>query len=225
MIAFVDVFQFRIAKIGTILGAINIPLADLPGKLLRVPKEKEVVIIDMYGDEAAKAALLLKQNGYDKVSMLIEGIDRILYTDKRDLICKDMYLPSVTYKMFTATEFGRLTMENKNYTLLDIRTTEEFENKHKDSWRNIGHIKNAVHIPADVISSRLSELDKNKEIVIYGFGTGTEVYATADLLQKSGFSKVTLLVGGIFNLRWSAGNVKGQSYLKDMVMDVPEINQ
>lgn len=210
---------------GIIRGAVNIPIAELPGKLSLVPKEREIVIADMYGDEAAKAAVLLKQNGYDKVSILIEGIDRILYTDSRDLTCKDMYLPSVTYKMFNASEFGRYAMENKNYTLVDIRTTEEFENKHKDSWRNIGRIKNAVHIPADVIGNRLSELDKNKEVVVYGFGTGTEVYATADLLQKRGFSKVRLLVGGIFNLRWSAGNVKGQSHLKDLVVDVPEINR
>ena len=212
---------------GTIRRAVNIPLSELPGKLSFVPKYSRIVITDMYGDEAAKAAVLLTQNDYPSVYVLIEGIDRILYTDSRDMDsrCKNWYISPVAYKMFNATEFGRYAAENNNYILVDIRSKDEFENKHKDSWRNIGHIKNAVHIPADVINSRLSELDKNKEVVIYGFGTGTEVYATADLLQKSGFSKVRLLVGGIFNLRWSAGNVKGQSHLKDMVVDVPEMNR
>ncbi len=209
---------------GIIRNAVNIPLAELPGKLAAVPRG-EIVITDIYGDDAAKAAVLLIQNGYGNVSVLIEGIDRILYTDSKDLRCRDVYISPVSYKMFNATEFGRYAAANKNYTLVDIRTKEEFENTHKDSWRNIGHLKNAVHIPADVISSRLAELDKSKDLVIYGFGTGTEVYATADLLQKNGFSNVRLLVGGIFNLRWSAGNVKGQSHLKDLVVEVPEINR
>jgi len=210
---------------GVIRGAVNIPIAQLENRLSQVPKGKEIIITDMYGVDASKAAVILKANGYEKVSVLIEGIDRILYTDSKELTCRDfMYISPVTYKMFNATEFGRFASENKNYTIVDIRSNEEFENKHKDGWRNIGHIKNAVHIPAEVIGSRLSELDKNKEIVIYAFGTGTEVYATADLLQRSGFSRVIVLVGGIFNLRWSAGNIKGQSYLKEMVEDVPEIN-
>jgi hypothetical protein len=34
-----------------------------------------------------------------------------------------------------------------------------------------------------------------------------------------------VIFGGIFNMRWTAGNVKGQSYLKDFVVDIPEANQ
>ena len=210
---------------GVIRDAVNIPLAELPSRLSMIPRSKEIIVTDMYGDDAARAAVLLKQHGYEKVSMLIEGIDRILYTDSKDLACRDkIYVPAASYPMFNAIEFGRYTREKNNYIMLDIRTVEEYENKHKDYWRNIGHIKNAVHIPADQVTTRLSELNKTKEIVVFGFGTGPEVYATADLLQKNGF-KTRLLVGGIFNLRWSSGNVKGQEWLRGMVVDVPETNQ
>jgi rhodanese-related sulfurtransferase len=211
---------------GVIRDAVNIPLADLSTKLSLIPRSgKEIIVTDMYGDDAARAAALLKQNGYEKVSMLIEGIDRILYTDSRDLPCRDkIYVPSVSYAMFNATEFGRYIKEKSNFILLDVRQADEYGNKHKDSWRNIGHIRNSVHIPANEVGGRLSELDKSKEIVVYGFGTGTEVYATADLLQRNGF-KTRLLVGGLFNLRWSSGNVKGQEWLREMVANVPEVNQ
>jgi rhodanese-related sulfurtransferase len=109
--------------------------------------------------------------------------------------------------------------------LLDTRSRDEFENKHKDSWRNIGHIQKAVNIPGSELESRLGELDKKKEIVVYGFSSGTEVYRAAALLKEKGFQNVRLLVGGIFNLRWSSGNVKGQETLRDLVVNVPEINQ
>jgi rhodanese-related sulfurtransferase len=212
--------------LGIIRGAINIPFTDLPVKLSAVPKGKEeIVITDMYGGEAAKAAVLLEKNGYSKVSVLVEGIDRILLTDIRDLPCRDqLYASLVSYKTISVTEFGRYAKENTGYTILDVRTTDEYNNKHKDYWRNIGHIKNAVNIPVADIRNGFAELDRSKEILIYAFGSGKEVFEAANALQKQGFSKIKVIIGGIFNLRWASANVKGQSYLKDFVEDVPEVN-
>jgi len=125
------------------------------------------------------------------------------------------------------TEFGRFTQTNKDYLLLDIRTAETFANKHKDSFRNTGHLKNAINIPSADIASRLAELEmyKNKEVVIYGFGGDSEAYANAEILIQQGFKKVKVLVDGLFGIRWTAANIKDQAYLKDLVTDVPEINR
>lgn len=212
--------------LGIIRGAVNIPLTDLSGKLTAVPKgRKEIIITDMYGDEAGKAAVLLKKNGYSKVSVLIEGVDRILYADRLNLTCRDqLYLSPLSYQTISAAEFGRYAKENKDYTVLDVRTADEFTNKHKDDWRNIGHLKNAVNIPAVDITNRFAELDKNKEILLYAFSSSKEIFEAANELQKKGFSKIKVIIGGLFNLRWTSANVKGQSYLKDLVVDVPEIN-
>jgi rhodanese-related sulfurtransferase len=65
---------------------------------------------------------------------------------------------------------------------------------------------------------------KNKEVIIYGFGGDNESYTTADTLIQQGFKKVKVLVDGLFGIRWTAANIKGQIYLKDLVTDVPEIN-
>jgi rhodanese-related sulfurtransferase len=212
---------------GSLRRAVNIPLADLDGKLSSLPKDKEIILTDIYGDEAAKAAALLKGKGFDKISVLIEGMDRWLYSDEKDLGCKKtLYESPVTYELINVTEFGRFANTNNDYLLLDVRNTEEFTNKHKDSWRNIGHLKKAIHIPASDISNRLSELSgyKNKEIVIYSFGSSPEVFATANTLLQEGFKKIKVMIGGLFNLRWTAANKKGQAYLKDFVTDVPEVN-
>ena len=213
--------------IGIIKGSVNIPLADLPRRLSEVPKGKEdIVIVDIYGDESGKAAALLKQKGYGKVSVLIEGVNRILYTDVADLSCKErLYISPTKYKTITVSEFGRYANEHKDYILLDVRTEDEFANKAKDYWRNIGHINNAINMPVEQIHNRYSELDKNKDILIYSFGSGKEIFEAANTLQKLGLNNIKVIYGGIFNMRWTAGNVKGQSYLADMVVDIPESNQ
>jgi len=35
---------------------------------------------------------------------------------------------------------------------------------------------------------------------------------------------VNVLVGGLFDIRWTAANMNGQSYLKDFVTDIPADN-
>ena len=74
---------------------------------------------------------------------------------------------------------------------------------------------------------KLSLLPKSKDaaIVMYSFGNQNEVFESALLLSKMGYKNVNILRGGIWNLRWSAYNLKGKSYLKDWVINVPEENQ
>jgi rhodanese-related sulfurtransferase len=217
----------KVNAYGTLRGSHHIQLAELIPKLSLVPKGQEIVITDMYGDEAARAAVLLTKNGYDKVAILIEGIDRLLLTDDNSLPCKkQIYESPVSYQLIPAMEFGKMAIGSDMPVILDIRTVDEFTNKYKDSWKNIGHIKNAINIPVSEIEGRIAELDKykDKEIVIYSFGSSPEAFAAANILQKQGFKHIKLLMGGIFSIRWTAGNVKGQAYLKDLVVDVPESN-
>jgi len=216
----------KVNALGTLKGSVNIPLNQLPAGLDKIPTGLDIVLIDIYGDDASKAAIILKKNGYKNVFVLIEGIDRLLYTNKKDALCRDVFYHSpLAYPTITVGEFGELSKANNDYLLLDVRTAEEFSNKHKDNWRNSGHLKNSVNIPVADISSRFTELDKNKEILIYAFGSGKEPFEAASSLQKLGFNKLKVIYGGIFNMRWTAGNVKSQSYLKDMVVDIPEVNQ
>ena len=212
---------------GYIKGTINIPLAELLNKLNTISKDKEIIITDLYGHDAAEAAEMLREHGFKNVSVLIEGIDRWLDIDENELSCKNnLYVSPVTYHLLNAEELERFANTNKTMLMLDVRTTNEFTNKAKDSWRNIGHIKDAVNIPAADISGRIGELEnyKNRDIVVYAFSNSPEMYTAASTLVQQGFTKVHVLVGGLFNIRWTAANVKGKSALKDFVTDVPEIN-
>jgi rhodanese-related sulfurtransferase len=212
--------------IGNIKGAVNIPYADLKGNLNRIPKNKEIILTDLFGNDAAKAAALLTQNGYKNIRVLVEGVDRwITMSSRENVSCKDLYQPAENYSIVSAIDIGKLK-DKEGMTMLDVRSVEEFNGTHKDSWRNIGKMKNAINIPAAEIEKNIGSLsDKNKPIVVYHFAGGPEAFAVAKYLNNNGFKNVTVLYGGVFSIRWTAANINGQSYLKDLVTDIPEINK
>ncbi len=75
--------------------------------------------------------------------------------------------------------------DKTNTVLLDVRTEIEFDN---------GHLEGAINIPLDNLRERLSELDKDKEILEY-CQVGLRGYVAARLLSQHGF-KAKNLTGG-----------------------------
>jgi len=71
------------------------------------------------------------------------------------------------------------------YLLLDVRTNIEVK---------LGKFENAIHIPLDEIRSRLSEIPKDKTIIIY-CQAGQRGYYAARILMQHGY-KVKNLSGG-----------------------------
>jgi len=107
---------------------------------------------------------------------------------------------------------------------VDVRPTDEFDSKSTTTWRNIGIIKNAINIPTKDLSTKSQQLDKKKPILVYQFG-GPDAFTAAKTLIDQGFKNVYVLNPGLFTLRWQAANLKGKSYLKDWVVNVPEENR
>jgi len=212
---------------GYLKGSINIPVNELGMKLSLVPRDKQIIVTDLYGGDAGKAAALLTQNGYTNVAVLIEGINRWLGTDEQELTCKyEAYVSPVKYRILSSKEFGRFMQHKKEHLLLDVRTADEFANKSKDSWRNIGQLMNAINIPGAELGTRINELEsyRDKEIIIYAFGSGPEAFEAARMLADYGFKKTHVLISGLHNIRWLAANDKTQASLKTWVVNVPEIN-
>jgi len=218
----------KINAYGYLKGTQHIALENLDSKLSVLPQNKEIIITDLFGGDAAIAARKLKEKGFKNVSILIEGIDRWLYSDQSQLTCgANLYVPAVSYDILSSADYQKFASATKTYLILDVRSPEEFANKHTDSYRNIGHLKNAVHIPSIDVNNRIGEIEKYKTlpIIVYAFSGTPEAYAAANTLVQNGFKNVKVLGGGIFNIRWSASNVQGLSSLHDMVEDVPEENK
>lgn len=76
-------------------------------------------------------------------------------------------------------------MNKEDYTLVDVRSKEEYDN---------GHIEGAINIPVDSLRERLSELDPNKTVVEY-CQVGLRGYVADRILSQHGY-KVLNVTGG-----------------------------
>jgi rhodanese-related sulfurtransferase len=77
-------------------------------------------------------------------------------------------------------------MNMKELCIIDVRTEEERKSK---------FIRSSLHIPIDELRGRLSELPKDKEIIVY-CEIGLRGYLAYRILTQHGFTKVRNLAGG-----------------------------
>ncbi|MCP3674391.1 MAG: rhodanese-like domain-containing protein [Gammaproteobacteria bacterium] len=86
----------------------------------------------------------------------------------------------------TQDEFIALQKSKENdFLLLDVRTVGEFSQ---------GHIKDAINITHTEIVNRLSDIPKDKDIIIY-CRSGKRAAVAANTLEKNGFHKLFHLDG------------------------------
>ncbi len=123
---------------------------------------------------------------------------------------KYLFIPAMLFMViFTGCESNKTNEDNldvqafvekmvatKEFSLVDVRTPEEFGK---------GHLENAQNIDFNArdFDSRVSELEKDKPVFLYCL-TDTRSEAAADKLRGEGY-EVYLLKGGI--LKWRAENL------------------
>ena len=213
---------------GAIKNAVNIPKDLLEKTASKFSKSKPVLLIDDYGNDSPLAAELLVKKGFKQVSILFDGMDGWMNADRINAPEINAWsVHRIPYYLLSARDFAKaMGASERELKVIDIRTKEEFQNTYKDSWRNVGHVRNAVNKPISELEANSGDLDsyKNKMIVIYGFSGQPEIFETARTLASKGFKNVNVLLGGIWNLRWRAANIKGLANLRYLVVDVPEEN-
>lgn len=79
------------------------------------------------------------------------------------------------------------TMNNNNYIIIDVRTGEEYNER---------HIKNAINIPYDEIENKINE-NKNTIIFVY-CKSGQRASIAQETLESLGYTVYNL--GGIDNI-------------------------
>ncbi len=80
---------------------------------------------------------------------------------------------------------GRLDDGEKAPYVLDVRTAEEFVS---------GHVPGAVNIPYDQVASRLAEVPKDRDVVLY-CRSGRRAQLAAEVLADKGYSRLQHLQG------------------------------
>lgn len=211
---------------GKIKGNIHIPLADLKTKLASIPKSNPVMLVDSYGDESIIAAAILHENGFNVINVLFNGMDEWVNSDYFNGKEK-VWEQSNAFGFISSMEFDTRMRKSSAPCIIDIRTSDAFNNQDKVmAYHNRGHIQNAINIPEEELSSRMSEVEKYKssDVIVYAFSSAPEAFSAAKYLANQGFKSVKVLTGGLWGLRWKAANIKGLSRMMIWVVDVPEDN-
>lgn len=102
-----------------------------------------------------------------------------------------------SYETLSPEASAKLIKKNegqKSFVILDVRTSSEYSE---------GHIKKAINIDFNDshFAQNLSNLDKNHHYLVY-CRSGRRSTAAADLMVKSGFKKISNMLGGI--VQWTA---------------------
>ncbi|MBM4403146.1 MAG: FAD-dependent oxidoreductase [Candidatus Cloacimonetes bacterium] len=88
-----------------------------------------------------------------------------------------------------------MSTDKKKALLIDVRMEDEFA---------LGSIEGAVNIPVDGLRNRLSEIPKDKTVILF-CGIGQRAYLAARILMQNGFSKVFNLSGGYITYSHATG--------------------
>jgi adenylyltransferase/sulfurtransferase len=63
-------------EIASVPGALQIPMAEVPGRLAEIDRGREVVVLCRSGGRSLRVAMYLRQQGYPRVANLSGGILR-----------------------------------------------------------------------------------------------------------------------------------------------------
>ena len=80
-------------------------------------------------------------------------------------------------------------IQDSDYTLIDVRTQDEFD---------LGHIDGAINLDfySETFQNDILSLPKNETIVLY-CRTNNRSSKTANILKENGFKEIAVLEGGI----------------------------
>ena len=215
----------RVKMEGRFANAVNIPYDKLKTETPSIPS-RPILLVDDFGAQSPLAAKTLLDKGYKDVTILFNGMDEWLaYSTNASPKPSVKWSSFSDYKILSPDELNAWLKQKKEFAMIDVRPEDQFNNKSKNYFENIGQIQNAINIPFASLASATNLPSKTTPVVVYGFNSQDYIFNAAKWFRDHGYQNVYVLQGGIWNLRWAAHNIKGKQYLNDLVINVPEQNQ
>ena len=208
-------------NIGHLKNAINIPQADFESKFdsYKISNNRPVLLYDQRGINSMDVVFVLRARGFTRIYNLFEGLD-VFVSDHR--IDKSQLSQLITdpapYNIVDPKGFMDFLKE-PNIVILDTRPVDEFNNKARLTYKNLGHIKGATNITSpDSIEMIIRSKDKSSVFLVYGSGSDMAAIICRNLI-KDGYQNVNLLNHGLYDFVWSTANVEecrsGRGFLTD----------
>lgn len=91
-------------------------------------------------------------------------------------------------QQITPQEFKKLVDSGANYTLVDVRTPDEYRE---------GHIKGSTLLPLDQLEIIEKKIPDKKKAIYVNCRSGARSSQAVQIMQKLGYTQVFNLTGGI----------------------------
>lgn len=206
---------------GHLKNAINIPQADFESKFdsYKISNNRPVLLYDQRGINSMDVIYILRARGFTKIYNLFEGYDAFI-TDHKiyKTALSQMIVDPAPYNIVDPKGFLDL-LKGPNIKIFDTRPVEEFNNKARMAYKNLGHIKGAINITSpDSVEMITRTNNKSSVFLVYGSGSDMAAIICRNLV-KDGYQNVNLLNHGLYDFVWSTANVEecksGRDFLTD----------
>jgi rhodanese-related sulfurtransferase len=222
-------------NIGRIKGAVNAPIVNfdqsIPG--LEKYKDRPILVYSLNVADAMTAASKLKVAGFKNAAVLFDGFDTFLLNfPSSSNVRKELVTAGPSYRLTGVREAIELINNSPGLVIADIRPKDEFGNKSKQNFYNLGHIKNAVNFTDGAqLEEYLKDKPKNTPVLLYGTFPAVAAAQQRDNMQDidiapickkltiDGYSNVHLLSNGLFWLVWASANVYDQQDARSILTD------
>lgn len=222
--------SFQANNIGRIKGAINVPKTSFDQSIASLSKFKDrpILVYDLFTADAVAAAGKLKDAGFTNVAVLFDGFDTFLLNfASTSTVRKQWVTTAPPYRLTGVREAIDLVNKTPTLVVADMRTTDQFDNKAKQTFYNLGRIKNAVNFTdATALENYLNGKPKNTPVLVYAsFSassrqmTPTDVASISKHLTAAGYTNIYLLYDGIYSLVWASANVDGQQDARTILVN------
>ena len=167
----------------TLPQAVSIPLDELDARITELPKNKTIITFDSGEDcqSCARAAQVLLMSGYTDVKQLDGGV-----TDWAEAGYPIATGKDITIKNISASELNDKITINDNIVIIDVREEKEYQ---------AGHIEDARYIPFVGIAKHLSDIPKDKQIIIYDQSDNRSRVAVKQLIKEGYLDTINLFDG------------------------------
>ena len=208
-------------NIGRLKNAINIPQSVFPEKVdsWHIPKASPILLYDLHGYNSMDVVEILREKGYSRMYNLYEGLEIFVNDHHLKNLVPPLIVEAPPYRLIDTKSGIDLLTSQPHLVILDTRPLAEFTNAAELSYKNLGHIKNAIHIPSlDSLEFLIQQKHRSDIFLVYGSGGDLSTLVCQALIKK-GFPNTYLLNRGLYDFVWSTANIEDCNSGKEFLTD------
>ena len=190
MMLLIDVRDADSYAANHLMGAINIPANELATRMASLQKSGRMIVYDLAGEAADAAVQMLVNAGYRWTYYLTGGLSRWVEVQGDRYLVNATPLPTASGSVSTGSSgrpYSQGELRSDYYVLIDLRDAAAYAT---------GHLAGAMNIPTAQLPQWFDRIPQDKRVIVYD-DDGTLTTAAYQSLRNAGFSRTSVLLGGL----------------------------